>query len=90
VKLSEDVIARTTAGAKVTSATNRKEKRRRMRKYRKIAQDCFDLALLVKDEDDRRALLDLASKWLEMAGDDPKTLKLVAEAERLKGITMRA
>jgi hypothetical protein len=30
-----------------------------------------------------RALLDLASKWLELA--DPKTLKLVAEVERLKG-----
>jgi hypothetical protein len=56
-----------------------------MRKYRKIAQDCFDLARVVKDKDERRALLDLASKWLEMAGDDPKTLKLVVQVERLKG-----
>jgi hypothetical protein len=39
----------------------------------------------VKDQRDRRALLDLASKWLEMAGDDPKTLKLIAQVERLKG-----
>jgi hypothetical protein len=43
------------------------------------------LALVVKDQRDRRALLDLASKWLEMAGDDPKTLKLIAQVERLKG-----
>jgi hypothetical protein len=56
-----------------------------MRKYRKLAQECYQLALVVKDEDDRRALLDLASKWLEMAGDDPKALKLVAQVERLKG-----
>jgi hypothetical protein len=32
---------------------------------------------VAKDKGDRRALLDLASKWLELAGDDPKTLKLV-------------
>jgi hypothetical protein len=25
------------------------------------------------------------SKWLELAGDDPKTLKLIAEVEALKG-----
>ncbi len=43
-----------------------------MRKYRKIAQECCALAPQVKDQDDRRALLDLASKWLELAGDDPK------------------
>jgi hypothetical protein len=56
-----------------------------MRRYRKIAQECYDLALLVKDQRDRRAVLDLASKWLELAGDDPKTLKLIAQVERLKG-----
>jgi hypothetical protein len=56
-----------------------------MRKYRKVAQECFDLARVVKDKDDRRALLDLTSKWLEKAGDDPKTLKLVVQVERLKG-----
>jgi hypothetical protein len=56
-----------------------------MRKYRKIAQECYELALQIKDDGDRRALLDLASKWLELAGEDPKTLKLVAEVERLKG-----
>lgn len=39
-------------------------------RYRKITQECFDLALVVKDQDDRRALLDLASNWLELAGDD--------------------
>jgi hypothetical protein len=39
----------------------------------------------VKDQRDRSALLNLASKWLEMAGDDPKTLKLIAQVERLKG-----
>ena len=55
-------------------------------RYRKIAQECFDLALVVKDQDDRRALLDLASKWLELAGDDPRTLKLVAQVEQLKGL----
>jgi hypothetical protein len=55
-------------------------------RYRKITQECFDLALVVKDQDDRRALLDLASKWLELAGDDPRTLKLVAQVERLKGL----
>jgi hypothetical protein len=27
----------------------------------------------------------LASKWLELAGDDPKTLKLIAQVEKLKG-----
>jgi hypothetical protein len=43
------------------------------------------LALVVKNQRDRRALLDLASKWLEMADDDPKTLKLVVQVERLKG-----
>ena len=56
-----------------------------MRRYRKIAQECFDFALVVKDEPDRRALLDLASRWLELAGDDPKALKLVAQVEHLKG-----
>ena len=56
-----------------------------MRRYSEIAQECFDLALVVKDEDDRRALLDLASKWLELAGDDPKALKLIAQIERLRG-----
>ena len=55
-------------------------------RYRKIAQECFDLALVVKDQDDPRALLDLASKWLELAGDDPRALKLVAQVERLKGL----
>jgi hypothetical protein len=53
-----------------------------MRKHRKIAQECYELALQVKDEDDRRALLDLASKWLE---HDPKTLKLIVQVERLRG-----
>jgi hypothetical protein len=57
----------------------------RMHKYRKIAQECYELALAVEDQNDRRALLDLASKWLEVAGDDPKTLKLIAQVERLKG-----
>jgi len=57
----------------------------RANRYRKTAQECYQLALVVKDKDDRRALLDLASKWLELAGDDPKTLKLVAQVERLKG-----
>ena len=56
-----------------------------MRKHCKIAQECYELALQVKDQDDRRALLDLASKWLELAGDDPKALKLIAQVERLKG-----
>jgi len=56
-----------------------------MRKHRKIAQECYELALQVKDQDDRRALLDLASKWLELAGDDPKTLKLIVQVERLRG-----
>ena len=46
-------------------------------RYRKTAQECYQLALVAKDKGDRRALLDLASKWLELAGDDPKTLKLV-------------
>jgi len=56
-----------------------------MRRYRKIAHECYELALLVKDEGDRRALLDLASKWLELAGDDPRTLKLIVQVEKLKG-----
>ena len=54
-----------------------------MRKHRKIAQECYELALQVKDQDDRRALLDLAS---ELAGDDPKTLKLIVQVERLRGL----
>jgi hypothetical protein len=73
------------SGSGATSSTNRKQERGRMRKYRKIAQECYQLALVVKDRRDRRALLDLASKWLELAGDDPKTLKLIAQIERLKG-----
>ncbi len=73
------------AGANATLAANRKEKRRQMRKYLKIAQECYELALQVKDEDDRRALLDLAGKWLELAGDDSKTLKLIVQVERLTG-----
>jgi hypothetical protein len=68
-----------------TSSTSRKQEPASLRKYQKIAQECYQLALVVKDQRDRRALLDLASKWLEMAGDDPKTLKLIAQVERLKG-----
>jgi hypothetical protein len=56
-----------------------------MRKYRKLAQECYELALVTKDQDGRRALLELASKWLEMAGDDPRTLKLIAQVERMRG-----
>ena len=63
----------------------RAQKRGHRRKYRKIAHECYQLALVVKNQRDRRALLDLASKWLEMAADGPKTLKLIAQVERLKG-----
>jgi hypothetical protein len=73
------------AGSGAASSANRKQKRSEFRRYRKIAQECYQLALVMKDQPDRRALLDLASKWLELAGDDPKTLKLIAQVEGLKG-----
>jgi hypothetical protein len=58
---------------------------RSRRKYRTIALECFQLARVVKEPGDRRQLLELASKWLERAGDDVELLKLIAEVEALKG-----
>jgi hypothetical protein len=52
----------------------RAQERGHKRRYQKIAQECYQLALVVKDQRDRRALLDLASKWLELAGDDRRRL----------------
>jgi hypothetical protein len=55
-----------------------------MRKYRKIAEECLRLALEAKQQHHRRSFLDLASKRLELAGNDAKTAMLSAEVEALK------
>ena len=53
-----------------------------MRKYRKSAEDRLRLALT--EQRYRRELLDLASKWLELADNSAKTAKLWAEVDALK------
>jgi len=45
-------------GSGATSSANRKPKRSMVGRYRKIAQGCYQLALVVKEQRDRRALLD--------------------------------
>jgi hypothetical protein len=55
-----------------------------MRKYRRIAQDCLELALKAKEQAQRQAFLDLASTLLERAGNDGKTAMLRAEVEALQ------
>jgi hypothetical protein len=55
-----------------------------MRKYRQIAEECLEFALEAEQQRHRRAFLDLASQWLELADNDAKTAMLVAEVEALK------
>jgi hypothetical protein len=55
-----------------------------MRKYRRLAEECLKAALKVKEQRHRRAFLDLASEWLELAEDDAATAMLRAEVEALK------
>ena len=55
-----------------------------MRNYCKLAEQCLKSALKVKDRRHRRAFLELASEWLELAERDLKTDRLIAEVEALK------
>jgi hypothetical protein len=55
-----------------------------MRKYRQIAEECLEFALEAEQQRHRRAFLDLASQWLELADNNAKTAMLVAEVEALK------
>jgi len=55
-----------------------------MRKYRKLAEECLRAALKAKERGDRRELLDLASKWLDLAGNGAETIMLRAEVEALR------
>jgi hypothetical protein len=55
-----------------------------MLKYRQIAEDCLQFALEAEQQRHRKAFLDLAGKWLELAGNDQKTAMLRAEVEALK------
>ena len=57
------------------------------RKYRRIATECFKLALVVKEPRDRCQLLELAGKWCERAGHDANTHELIAKIAVLKGRT---
>jgi hypothetical protein len=52
--------------------------------HRKLAERCLQLAISAKDQRNRRALLDLASEWLELADRDAKTAELLAAVEALK------
>jgi hypothetical protein len=55
-----------------------------MRKYRKLAEECLKVAAKIRNQNHRRAFLDLATEWLALADDDPKTARLIAEVEALK------
>jgi hypothetical protein len=55
-----------------------------MRDYCKLAEECLKAALKIKDRRHRRAFLELASDWLELAERDLKTDGLIAEVEALK------
>ena len=55
-----------------------------MRKYRRIAEDCLQLALKAREQRQRHAFLDLASVLLERAGNDGETATLRAEVEALQ------
>jgi len=55
-----------------------------MRKYRKLAEECLRAAFKAKEQRQRRELLDLASKCLDLAGNAAETVMLRAEVEALK------
>ena len=55
-----------------------------MRKYSKIAEECLEFALEAEQQRHRRAFLDLAAKWLELADNDSTTARLLAEVEALR------
>ena len=55
-----------------------------MREYRKLAEECLEVALKIKEQQHRCAFLDLASELLERAGNGSKTSMLRAEVEAMK------
>jgi hypothetical protein len=56
----------------------------RMRKYRKLAEECLAMALKAEDQRKRRALLELASECLDLAKNNVRTAMLRAEVEALQ------
>jgi len=55
-----------------------------MPKYRKLAEECLEVALKIKEQQHRRVFLDLASELLERAGDGGKISMLKAEVEAMR------
>jgi hypothetical protein len=55
-----------------------------MSEDRLLAERCVKLASKEKHQGSRRALLDLAGQWFELADYDPKAAALMAEVEGLK------
>jgi hypothetical protein len=49
--------------------------------YSQNAQDCLDLARRARNEAHRKLLLDLAAKWLQLAGMTRGEIELIRKAD---------